>query len=161
MGATLKALVLAAGYACAVAAAMAASAFQEARSVGQSDGMVAFSLTLVFAAVFGLVALVPTGVGLYWLRAHSGFWMILSRAALSVAVTAVAAALVIIVAPETIWAAFGVLRLFATPVLGAAFAMSAAIAPDRGSRTLLALAAGMEGLGAVYGFGRLFLAWTL
>jgi hypothetical protein len=155
-----KAVAVAAGYAAAVAAGVLAETLQSARNFQTSDGMAAFSETLVFLFVFGFAALLPTGAWLYWLRPYAGFWSVISRLALVVAVTAVAAIAVDLVTPHSIWAGFGVLRFFVTPLLVGGFALCAALAPDRGSRALLSLAAGMEGLGALYGFGRLFLAYA-
>jgi hypothetical protein len=46
----------------------------------------------LFIAVFGAVALVPTGLALWFLRPFRWFWAALSMAALAVAVTAIPAA---------------------------------------------------------------------
>ena len=160
MGPALKALLVAVGYAAAAAAGMAAARLQNMRGSGHSDGMVAFSETLVFVFVFGLASLLPTGAALYWLRAHAGFWIVISRLALSVAVTAVAAVLLVMLAPEMSWAAIGLLRLFLTPLLAAGFVLSAVLAPDRSSRALLSIAAALESAGALYGYVRLFAAYA-
>ena len=160
MGARLKGAVVSAGYAAAVAAGLAAATLQNARGAGQSDGMMAFSETLVFIFAFGIVALAPTGAWLYWLRPYAGFWSVISRLALAVSVTAVGAALIDVLAPQSVWAGIGFLRSLVTPLFVAAFVLCAALAPDRGSRTLLSLAAGLEGLGAVYGYVRLFAAYA-
>src|SRR3954470_12057831 len=156
MGTTLKTLMLAAGYAAAIALGLAAATLQNARGAGESDGMMAFSETLVFIFAFGLAALVPTGAWLYWLRPYAGFWSAVSWASLAIALTAVAAVLINLIAPHSTWAAMGFLRFFATPLFVAAFIVCAALAPDRASRALLWLAAGFEGVGALFGCVRLF-----
>ena len=153
-----KVAVVAGGYAAAFAAGTFAATLEGARNVGASDGMAAFSESLVFLFAFGITALVPTGAGLYWLRPCGLFWSVLSRFALGVAVTAVAAIALNVIAPHSLWAGVGVLRFFVAPLFVAAFVLGAAFAPDRGSRTLLAISAGMEGAGALYGLGRIFLA---
>jgi hypothetical protein len=160
MGAALKALLVVLGYAAAVGAGTLAAAQENAANVGASDGMAAFSETLVFLFAFGFVALLPTGAWLYWLRPYGRFWSVASRCALAVAVTAVAAIAADLIAPASLWAGVGVLRFFVTPLLVAGFVLCAAFAPDRGSRTLLSLAAGLEGIGALYGYARFFLAYT-
>ena len=58
-----------------------------------SGGMQAFGDTLLFAGVFGLLALVPTALALYYLRPFEKFWVAFSIASLALAATGPVAAL--------------------------------------------------------------------
>ncbi len=127
-----------------------------------SSGMYAFGDLLLFIAVFGVAALFPTGLALYFLRPFEKFWTVLSVASFAVAMTGLCAALVIVLSSaqssESLWnilAAIGVLRVLLAPPLATVFALSAWVAPDRRSRRLLLTATAIEGLVGVY----IFIAW--
>ena len=148
-----KIALVAIGYACAAAVGWIAAAIYVAHESPQdrwSHGMLAFSEALVFLFGFCAAALIPTAGALYWLRPFRGLWSGMSRLALVVAVTSVGAA--ILIAFGLPGAPVAVLRLLVTPLVGAGFALCAALAPDRASRGMLALAAAMEGAGAAYAF---------
>src|SRR5690349_25002744 len=87
---------IAAGYLGAFLAASLAVAIRVANTSGSdaqaSSGMYAFGDSYLFIAVFGLLALVPTGAALYFLRPYRALWTVLSTLALCVAITGVAAA---------------------------------------------------------------------
>ena len=55
------------------------------------DGMFAFGDSLLFLAVFGVAAVVPSCAALFFLRPYRSFWSALSVTAVVVATTAVAA----------------------------------------------------------------------
>lgn len=114
-------------------------------------GMSAFGDSLVFLAVFGLAALVPTGAGLWFLRPSRAFWLAYPAAALAIAATAVAAALIDFAghtAPQgsaiSMWAGLSMLRVFLSPLCALAFALSALIALQPRARRSLFVAAGLE-----------------
>src|SRR6266480_5921488 len=94
----LKIVVVASGYIAAFLVASATVFFRVASTSGPyaqaSSGMYAFGDSVVFVAVFGVLALVPTGGALYFLRPYRRFWMVLSTLCLAVAVTGLKAAIV-------------------------------------------------------------------
>ena len=152
-----------AGYAVAVLAANAAVAVRIASTSGpdtqESAGMYACGDGLLFVAVFSAVALVPTGLALWFLRSCRWFWVVLSITAVTIAVTAILAASVYAVAgcltlpresPLLVWAALAVLRMLAAPPLAGAFVVAGFFAPGRASRCSLLAAAGIEGAVAGY-----------
>jgi hypothetical protein len=163
MKAFAKLGVVLAGYVAAVLAASAAVAVRVANTSGPdaqaSAGMYAFGDGLLFVAVFSAVALFPTGLAFYFLRPFRWFWVVLSMAALMIAVTAILAASVYAVAscltlprvsPLMVWAALAVLRMLAAPPLAAVFVLGGVIAPSRTSRWALLAAGGIEGTVAAY-----------
>ena len=88
-----------------------------------SSGMYAFGDSYLFIAVFGLLALLPTGPTLFFLRPYRRVWSVLSAAGLCVAITGVAAAALFAlgrdaVAPSALaaWADFSVLRILGAAV---------------------------------------------
>ena len=152
-----------AGYVAAVLAASAAVTVRVANTSGPdaqaSVGMYAFGDGLPFVAVFSAVVLFPTGLGLFFLRSCRRSWVLLSIAALAIAVTGVLAVSVCILAgclvlpresPLMVWAALAVLRMLAAPPLAAVFVLGGVIAPSRAARWVLLTAAGGEGPVAAY-----------
>jgi hypothetical protein len=131
-GTDMKALVkigtVLAGYVAAVLVANAAVAVRFAHTCGTdaqaSPGMYAFGEGLLFIAVFGAVALVPTGLALWFLRPFRWFWVSLSITAVAIAGTAI-------------------------PLAGA-FLVAGVLAPTWASRWALVAAAGIEGAVAAY-----------
>ena len=116
-----------------------------------SGGMAAFADSLLFGAVFGSVGLVPTGLGLVFLRRYRLFWRSLAAVGGVVAATgAIALALFAIGRAATtpsdpsIWDLLAVLRIFPAPVFAAAFLIAGVIAPDRVSRWILFAASAVE-----------------
>jgi hypothetical protein len=163
MKAFVKFGVVLAGYVAAVLAANAVVAVRIAHTSGPdaqaSAGMYAFGDGLVFIAVFGTVALVPTFSALWFLRPYRWFWTVLSVAALAVAATAILSASVYVMTAHLalpressleIWAALAGLRMLVSPPLAAVFVLAGIIAPSRTSRWVLLVAAGIEGAMAVY-----------
>jgi hypothetical protein len=126
--------------------------------------MYAFGDAILFVAVFGVVALFPTGLALYFLRAFKKFWNVISFASLAFTVTGPVAASVIVLASSqradqsvlAIWAGLGVLRTLLTPLLAPAFVIAAFIAPTRFSCWALVGAAAIEGTIGTYAFFRWF-----
>jgi hypothetical protein len=119
------------------------------KSPDASGGMAAFGDMLLFLGVFGVLALIPTALALYYLRPVVKFWSAFPAAALVVAATGPIAALMMGRHPENPWAMlavglFGLLKVLAAPLLGVAFVIFAVIAPTRRSRLFLFAAAGIE-----------------
>jgi len=155
--------VVLAGYVAAVLVASATVAVRIANTSGPdaqaSAGMYAFGDGLLFIAVFSAVALIPTGLALFFLRPYRWFWTALSITGLAIAVTGVLAVSVYAVSGYLMlpresllmmWAALAVLRMLLSPPLAVAFVLSGVIAPNRTSRWTLLAAAGIEGAVAAY-----------
>jgi hypothetical protein len=144
--------LVAAGYVGAFLIASVAVAIRVATTSGAdaqaSSGMYAFGDAYLFIAVFGLLALVPTGVALHFLRSYPRVWVVLSGLGLCVAITGGAAAVLFAlgrhaVAPSALatWAGLAVLRMLLAPVLAPVFLVLALLGPYRSPRfTLLAAA---------------------
>ena len=112
---------------------------------------------LLFAAVFGVCALVPTGAALFFLRPYRRFWTVLSALGLAVAVTGVTAAILFAVGrhatvlPLATWAGFSVLRILIAPLLALTFLVCTIFSPYRSPRVTLLAATVMEGAVSTYG----------
>jgi hypothetical protein len=163
----LKGGMVAAGYVIAILVACAAVTIRIASrsdaAEQASSGMYAFGDAILFVAVFGILALVPTGAALFFLRPYLQFWVVLSAFSIGIAVTSVAAALLYSIGREEVastlalWAAFSVLRILVTPLLALAFFVATLISPYRYPRLAFFGAALMEaGVSAYAGF-----AWFL
>ena len=148
-------LFVVAGYVGAFLAASAAVAIRVANTSGPdaqaSSGMYAFGDSYLFIAVFGLLAIVPTGGALYFLRPYRRVWILLSALALCLAITGVAAAALFALgrhaaAPSALaaWADFSVLRILLAPILAPAFLVVALFSPYRRPRFALLTATLME-----------------
>jgi hypothetical protein len=113
---------------------------------------------MLFGAVFGGVALFPTGLGLYFLRPLRVFWTFLAVAALALAVTGPVCAVVLellrpLPNPPAFLLLFDSLSLFRTlaaPLLAPAFLLCACLAPTRFARWTLVGATALESLAAAY-----------
>jgi hypothetical protein len=127
--------------------------------------MYAFGDTILFIVVFGVAALLPTGLALHFLRSFEAFWTPFSIASLALAVTAPAAVFVNWLASNqsfhtAFWAilvGLGILRLFGAPLLSIAFLISAFFAPTQRSRRILIGATAIEGAVGVYALVRFFI----
>src|SRR5215218_8141863 len=157
----LKVFAVVGGYIAAWLVASAVVAFRVARldvSAAQvSSGMYAFGDSLLFLGVFGVAALVPSGVALSLLRDHGRVWAVLSTLALAIAVSGVTAAILFAVGshapPSTLatLAGFSVLRILVAPVLALSFLVCAVFAPRGGSRSAFVAATVMEAVVSAYG----------
>lgn len=129
-----------------------------------SGGMWAFGDGMLFLGVLGLAAIPATGAGLYWLRASDRFWAGLSIAALVVAATSLAAALIYWAAKGSASgsvmqpvAAFAVLRILVTPGCAGFFLLAGLFAPYHTARMRLFTAAAIE----ILVFGSTAFIWFL
>ena len=114
-----------------------------------SSGMTAFGDSLVFLAVFGVAAVVPTGAALYWLRPYRRFWTVLSVASLAIATTAIAAFVdyrttQMVHSVASVWSFLAVLRILIAPLLAIACFVAAVMAPARAPRLALLVACAVE-----------------
>ena len=164
MRALVKGGVVAGGYAAALLVAAAAVAVRVASTsdpVSQaSSGMHAFGDLLLFVGVFGVLAVVPTGAALFFLRPYPRFWSALAALGLVVAASGLAAAVLFTVgrhaappSPIAEWAGLSILRILVAPLLALAFLVCAVFSPRRGPR--LAFLAGTAAEAAVSAYGGL------
>lgn len=117
-----------------------------------SSGMSAFGDLLLFVGLFGFLALIPTGLALYFLRPFAPFWTVAGYVSVVLAATAIWAELTVAWVsdpPSPSWSIgvlIGILRLLVAPGLALVFAMAALLAPTHRPRWLLFGAAVTEGL---------------
>ena len=161
MKAFLKVAVIAGGYIVAFLMASAVVAIHVSNTSGPdaqaSSGMYAFGDALIFVAVFGVSALVPTGAALFFLRPYRHFWTGLSAFGLAVAVTGVTAAILFAVgryatpSPLATWAGLSVLRILVAPLLALTFLVCTFLSPYRSPRVAFLVATVMEAAVSAYG----------
>jgi len=75
--------------------------FSQVPAVEKAGGMYAFGDFALGLAVFGVAALVPAGLALYWLRPVIAFWTLAARVALGWAVLGMVGVAVWLAAPAT------------------------------------------------------------
>lgn len=153
--------VVAVGYIAALLVASAAVAIRLANTSGPdaqaASGMYAFGDAVLFVAVFGVAALVPTGAALFFLRPYRPFWTVLSAIGLGIAVTGLAAVAAFAIgrhaapSPLATWAAFSVLRILVAPLLALTFLVCAVFSPYRFPRLALLAGTVMEAAVSAYG----------
>ncbi len=157
----VKISVVGAGYVAAIILASTAVAIRVARMSGPdaqaAGGMYAFGDSVLFVAVFGVAALIPTGAALFFLRPYRAFWYAISGLGLLVAVTSVVAAGLYAFgrhmpesSPLAIWAALSVLRILIAPLLALTFLVSTVLSPYRISRLAFLAATVMEASATAY-----------
>jgi hypothetical protein len=157
----LKGAVVAGGYIAAFLMASATVAIRIASTSGPdaqaSSGMYAFGDAMLFVAVFGVSALVPTGAALFFLRPYPRFWTVFSALGLAVAVTGITAAILFAVgrhatsSPLATWAGLSVLRILVAPLLALTFLVCTLFSPHRSSRFAFLAATVMEAAASAYG----------
>jgi len=108
-----------------------------------SSGMYAFGDLLLGVAVFGMCALVPIALGLYWLRAVGKFWAVLVRGTALYTLTGLAALAAILWANQTrsSWLLLAQARFGLMPLGALALLACAGFAPQSRHRWLLGGAA--------------------
>jgi hypothetical protein len=158
----VKFAAVAVGYVIAFVIADAALAVRLVNTGGPaaqaSAGMYAFGDGCLFLAVFGAVALLPTGMAFFFLRPYRPFWTLLWIGALVLASTGFTATSVYVVAahwaprgsPLQFCAALAVLRMLPAPLIATVLLLAGLIAPFRTPRWGLLAAAGVEGAVAGY-----------
>ena len=129
-------------------------------------GMYAWGDFVLFVTVFSVLALIPTGFGLYFLRPYQMVWTVLSVLALAVAITGPVGACL------SAWAlrfplhgsvleiagALGFLRAMGAPLLAMVFLTCAALAPAKRQRLAMLMATGFECAASAYFFVHMWLA---
>jgi hypothetical protein len=156
-----KVALVAGGYIAAFLLAAAAVAihlaFTSGPSTQASSGMYAFGDALLFVAVFGVSALVPTGAALFFLRPYRHFWTVLSALGLAVAVTGVTAAILFGLgrhatpSPRVTWAELSVLGILVAPPFALTFLVFTIFSPYRFPRFAFLAATVMEAAVSAYG----------
>jgi hypothetical protein len=144
------------GYVAALLFGIAAVAIRSAfidPAVGQaSGGMYAFGDAILF-----VVALVPTGGALFFLRPYRSFWIVLSVLGLAMAITGILAAIIFGIGRHeassalATWAAFSVLRILIAPLFMMTFLVCAFFSPDRMTRIAFITATALEAVVSAYG----------
>jgi len=156
----LKVCIVIGGYIAAFAAAWVGEDIYEGLTQvmrsQSSGGMVAEGDSIMFFFLFGAMALIPTGLALYFTRTSLKFWSFLSKAAVLFALTgpfldmlnvAMKAFGLLDLPMRMPWAFisfFGIVRIFAAPVMAGTFFLAVLIAPDRSSRKALLIATSIE-----------------
>jgi hypothetical protein len=161
MNASLKVGVVVGGYVASFLIASAAVSIRLANTSGPdaqaASGMYAAGDALLFAAVFGVAALVPTGAALFFLRPYRRFWTVLSTFSLGVAVTGLAAVALFAIgryaapSPIAIGAALSVLRILVAPLLALTCLVCTVLSPYRVPRLALLAATAIEVAVSAYG----------
>jgi hypothetical protein len=157
----LKVGVVAVGYIAALLVASAAVGIRLANTSGPdaqaSSGMYAAGDALLFVAVFGVAALLPTGAALLFLRPYRHFWTVLSAFSLCVAITGITAVALFAISrhaapsPLATWAGLAVLRILVAPLLALTFLVCTILSPYFSPRLALLAATGMEAAVTAYG----------
>jgi hypothetical protein len=153
--------IVAGGYIAAFAAASVAVAIHVAATDGPaaqaSSGMYAAGDAMLFVAVFGVLALAPTAVALWFLRPHRRFWSAISALGLALAFTSLGAMVLFAVGRNAdpasalaAWGALSVLRILVAPLFAAAFLVCTLFSPDRGPRRAFLAAALAEFVVSAY-----------
>ena len=172
----IKLCLVLGGYVAACYLASAAVDIRVAQTSGPaaqaSAGMYAFGDFMWFAGAFGLLALIPTGLALIFLRPLPRVWTGLSVAAVIVAATGLLGVALVIVMPlVTSFAAnqipilylpvtVGFFRVLASPLLTIADLACLFIAPTPLTRQRLVLATILEGAVSVYAVLRFLMPFT-
>lgn len=150
MKAWAKAGLVGSGYVAALLIAAAAVTAHIAVTQGPifdaSSGMYAFGDGLLFLAVFGVMAILPTGAAFFFLRPVPTFWRTLAPAAVVIAATGIAA-LVAFLSESSADAAgpvYALLRILLAPPFAIAFLLAAVFSPQRPARVALFAATCVE-----------------
>ena len=112
-----------------------------------------FGDSLLFLAVFGAAASVPSGAALFFLRPYPRFWQAISVAALAIAVTGILAVIDFLLARHaaagptvSIWPALATLRILIAPLFALSFLVAGWFAQERAFRVRLLRAGMVEGV---------------
>ncbi len=122
--------------------------FSPVPTAEKAGGMYGFGDFLLGIAVAGLVALVPLGLGLYWLRPLEKFWRWLSRFGIAWALSGFVALAINHWSqpPVGLWTLLGNIRFGLMPLTSLALLSCALFAPLPQHRRLLAAAAAVDGV---------------
>lgn len=140
--------IVLAGFALALVVALVAMGIRaHLNAADPSQGMQAFGDMVLGMVVFTGLALLPLGLGLYWLRPVTRFWTILAAAAAGYALTGPLALLVSGPLRFSLgnWALFGDIRIGTMPLSALVVATCALFAPSQRLRVILLGAAVLDG----------------
>jgi hypothetical protein len=159
--------VVIAGYIIAFAIANAFVNARDLRSSPQdqaSSGMFAWGDMILFLEVFGLAAIIPTALALYFLRPIQGFWIVLSIGAIAFAATGLVAAPIVALTSQMnhepslyivqLLAVLGIMREMMSPAAAIIFVLATFTAPTRHFRLALLAATVIEVSLGLYSFHR-------
>ena len=154
------------GYLAAVLAGIVAAWWYDVRvsalPYDTSGGMYAGGQLLTSLAAFFVVALIPTVLGLWFIRKHEGVWNAVAIAAITFAAAGLLAVAMTMAGPPRngllmLVELMGLAQLLGVPIWLGAFALFAAIAPAGRPRRHLLVAAAIEvvigGCAIVHWFG--------
>jgi hypothetical protein len=136
-------------------------------SPGQAGGMNAFGDTVLFIGVFGVSAVVPTGLALLFLRPYRPFWNMFAAAGITLAGTGAAAATIFAVGGNAAVSRFGtwgqvsVLRILVSPLLALTFVACAILSPHQGPRRGFFTAGAVEAAVSIYGWAVWIVPWFM
>ena len=154
------------GYAIAFAASwLAAMLYDRGFSPADSQamgGMIAAGSTMFGGAVFVVVALIPTGLGLIFLRQSRAFWSAVSVASLSFAIAGLLAAFMTLVGRRApahsdlllFVGLFGIVQMLGSPLWIMAFILFGVLAPAKDLRGRMLIAAILEVMVAICGIAQ-------
>jgi hypothetical protein len=143
------------GYVAAVAAAAAAAWLYNWHTsrlpYDTSGGMYAAGEAMTSVAVFLVVALIPTLIGLWYLRGNTQFWNLVGWGSLLFAGVSLLSVLIVMAHPAVtrslvlmLLNVLALAQLLGVPFWLVGFVLFAVLAPDRGSRRLILGAIAIE-----------------
>jgi hypothetical protein len=153
---TKKVVLVLAGYGLALVASTLVVALYDRRWTPYENqtmgGMIAGGEMMLGIAVFLFVALLPTGLALWYLRQSRAFWSVFTGAGLAFAVTGLAAALSLFGMRGTtgsfgmidLVGLFGIAQMLGSPLWIGGFVLFAILAPTPDLRRRMWLAAATE-----------------
>ena len=156
MNGWMKLGIVVAGYVLAMAASGAAVMVYDKQFTPadnqQMGGMIAGGEMLYGFGVFALLALIPTGLALWFVRNNRRFWSVFSVAALAFAIAGLAAVFTSFVAGAVearsplvaLVCLLGVVQMLGSPLWVGGFALFAVLAPARDLRKRMLVAVGIE-----------------
>jgi hypothetical protein len=152
----IKLGIVLAGYALALAAAVAGAMIYDSRFSPADNqamgGMIAFGELTFGAGVFAVLALLPTALALWFVRRHRPTWNVFSVACLAFALAAVVGVPALLTGgPDlgrtpaiALMALFGLVQMLGSPVWIGSFALFALLAPERSLSRRMFVAAAIE-----------------
>jgi hypothetical protein len=138
---------LVASFALAYVAVSIRARLNQSPEAQAASGMYAFGDLLMGMAVFGLLALGPLGLTLYWLRPVARFWTLLARAALVLVLTGPLAVLTVGWLRQLLgsWTILATARIGFMPLIAPALLVAGLFAPHSRPRWLFLASAVVEG----------------
>ena len=151
----IKLAIVLAGYVLAFALSIVAVMIYDRRFTEMDNqtmgGMIAGGEMMYGTGVFLLLAAIPTGLGLWFVRSSRSFWSAFSNLAIGFAVLGLASVAVTLVVrkdPGAGWLALlcflGIVQMMSSPIWIGGFALFAFLAPAHDLRRRMLVAVGME-----------------